>query len=67
MLGCDIGTLFKVAVAGGSYQEGMSIHVQGVPPGMRITEEEIYSDLLLRKPGQDELTSPRKEPDIPII
>ncbi len=67
MLGCDIGTLFKVAVAGGSYQEGMTIHVQGVPPGMRITEEEIYSDLLLRKPGQDELTSPRKEPDIPII
>jgi len=67
MLGCDIGTLFKVAVAGGSYQEGMAIHVQGVPPGIRITEEEIYSDLLLRKPGQDELTSPRKEPDIPII
>ncbi|MFH0870916.1 MAG: chorismate synthase [bacterium] len=67
MLGCDIGTLFKVTVAGGSYQEGMMVHLQGVPPGMRITEEEIYSDLLLRKPGQDELTSPRKEPDIPII
>jgi len=67
MLGCDIGTLFKVTVAGGSYQEGMAIHLQGVPPGMLITEEEIYSDLLLRKPGQDELTSPRKEPDIPII
>ncbi|MDH7499754.1 MAG: chorismate synthase [candidate division NC10 bacterium] len=67
MLGCDMGTLFKVAVAGGSYQEGMAVHVQGVPPGMRITEEEIYCDLLLRKPGQDELTSPRKEPDIPLI
>jgi len=67
MLGCDMGTLFKVAVAGGSYQEGMCIHIQGVPPGLRITEEEIYSDLLLRKPGQDELTSPRKEPDIPLI
>jgi chorismate synthase len=67
MLGCDIGTLFKVAVAGGSYQEGMTIHVQGVPPGLLVTEEEIYGDLLLRKPGQDELTSPRKEPDIPII
>ncbi|MHC4581709.1 MAG: chorismate synthase, partial [Planctomycetota bacterium] len=26
-----------------------------------------YGDLLLRKPGADELSSPRKEPDLPII
>jgi len=67
MLGCDMGTLFKVAVAGGSYQEGLTVHLQGTPPGLLITEEEIYRDLLLRKPGQGELTSPRREPDIPII
>ncbi len=67
MLGCHFGKLFQVTVAGGSYQEGMTAHVQGVPPGMLFTEEEIYSDLLLRKPGQDELTSPRREPDIPIL
>jgi chorismate synthase len=67
MLGCDIGTLFKVTVAGGSYQEGLTIHMQGVPPGLLITEEEIYRDLLLRKPGQGELTSPRREPDVPVI
>ncbi|HPD32446.1 MAG TPA: chorismate synthase [Phycisphaerae bacterium] len=67
MLGCDLGTMFKVAVGGGSYQEGLTIHLQGVPPGLCITEEQIYEDLLLRKPGQGELTSPRREPDIPII
>ncbi|MDI6781399.1 MAG: chorismate synthase [bacterium] len=67
MLGCDIGVLFKVTVAGGSYQDGNTTHIQGIPPGVLITEEQIYSDLLLRKPGQDELTSPRREPDIPII
>jgi len=67
MLGCDIGTLFKLTVAGGSYQEGLTVHLQGVPPGMLIEEEEIYRDLLLRKPGQGELSSPRREPDIPII
>lgn len=67
MLGCDIGTLFRVTVAGGSYQEGLMTHLQGVPAGMEITEEQIYRDLLLRKPGQDELTSPRREPDIPIL
>lgn len=67
MLGCDLGTMFKVAVAGGSYQDGLTVHLQGVPPGLLITEEQIYEDLLLRKPGQGELTSPRREPDIPII
>jgi chorismate synthase len=41
--------------------------VQGVRPGLKVTEQEIYGDLLLRKPGADELSSPRKEPDLPII
>jgi chorismate synthase len=34
---------------------------------MLLSEQEIYGDLLLRKPGADELSSPRKEPDLPII
>jgi len=67
MLGCHIGRNFQVTVAGGSYQEGLTVVVQGQPPGMVFTEQEIYGDLLLRKPGADELSSPRKEPDLPII
>jgi len=67
MLGCTYGNLFKVTVAGGSYQEGLSIHMQGVPPGFYFTEEEIYVELMLRKPGQGELTSPRREADVPLI
>ena len=67
MIGCHIGRCFQVTVAGGSYQEGLTSLIHGVPPGMLITEQEIYGDLLLRKPGADELSSPRKEPDLPII
>ena len=67
MLGCTYGRLFRTTVAGGSYQDGLTAHIQGVPPGLLIKEEEIYADLLLRKPGQGELASPRREPDIPII
>ena len=67
MLGCHIGRCFQVTIAGGSYQEGLTSVIQGVPPGMLLTEQEIYGDLLLRKPGADELSSPRKEPDLPII
>ena len=67
MLGCHIGRCFQVTVAGGSYQEGLTSVLQGVPPGLLLSEQEIYGDLLLRKPGADELSSPRKEPDLPII
>ncbi len=67
MLGCHIGRCFQVTVAGGSYQEGLTSVLQGVPPGILLTEQEIYGDLLLRKPGADELSSPRKEPDLPVI
>jgi chorismate synthase len=67
MIGCHIGRLFQVTVGGGSYQEGLVSVIQGAPPGLLLTEQEIYGDLLLRKPGADELSSPRKEPDLPII
>jgi chorismate synthase len=67
MIGCHLGRFVQVSIAGGSYQDGLVAIVQGVPPGMLLTEQEIYGDLLLRKPGADELSSPRKEPDLPII
>jgi len=67
MFGCHLGKLFQVTVSGGSYQDALTATVQGVPPGMAITEQEIYGDLLLRKPGADELSSPRKEPDLPLV
>ncbi len=67
MIGCHLGRIFQVTIAGGSYQDGLTAVIQGVPPGMLLTEQEIYGDLLLRKPGADELSSPRKEPDLPII
>jgi len=67
MIGCHIGRIFQVTVAGGSYQEGLTSVLQGVPPGLLLSEQGIYGDLLLRKPGADELSSPRKEPDLPVI
>jgi chorismate synthase len=67
MIGCHFGRIFQVTVAGGSYQDGLTAVVQGHRPGLALTEQEIYGDLLLRKPGADELSSPRKEPDLPII
>lgn len=67
MLGCSYGRLFQLTVAGGSYQEGLITHLQGVPVGLLLDEAEIYAELLQRKPGQGELSSPRREPDVPVI
>ncbi|HQB62271.1 MAG TPA: chorismate synthase, partial [Spirochaetota bacterium] len=67
MNGCHFGRFFQVSVAGGSYQEGLVSVLQGVPPSLALSEMDIYGDLLLRKPGADELSSPRKEPDLPVI
>jgi len=67
MIGCHLGRFLQVTVSGGSYQDGLTATIQGLPPTMPLTEQEIYGDLLLRKPGADELSSPRKEPDLPII
>ena len=67
MIGCHLGKFFQVTMAGGSYQDGLLAIIQGLPPGLFFTEKEIYGDLLLRKPGADELSSPRKEPDLPIL
>ena len=67
MVGCNYGKFFQVTVAGGSYQEGLVTNIQGVPAGIFLDEQEIYFDLLQRKPGQGELSSPRREPDIPVI
>ncbi len=67
MIGCNYGKFFKCTVAGGSYQEGLTTHIQGVPAGVFFEEKDIYYELLQRKPGQGELSSPRREADVPVI
>ena len=66
MIGCHTGRLFQVTVAGGSYQDGLTAVLQGHPPGMLLTEQEIYGDMLLRKPGADEPHPGRPRPGIRI-
>lgn len=41
----------------------MGVVVDGCPPGIEITEEEIQKELDRRKPGQSAITTPRKEAD----
>ena len=67
MLGNTFGRIFRITTCGESYGigkgSGLSVIVDGVPPGLNIPLEYIQNDLDKRRPGQTPLDSPRKETD----
>jgi chorismate synthase len=64
MQGNTFGRVFRVTAAGESYGPSLLAVVDGVPPGIHITEAEVQADLDRRRPGQSAITSPRKETDV---
>ncbi|MDP3724972.1 MAG: chorismate synthase [Nanoarchaeota archaeon] len=63
MAGNTFGHLFRVTTFGESHGGGVGAVVDGCPPGLEISEQEIQKELDRRKPGQSNITSPRKEHD----
>ncbi|KAI7861512.1 chorismate synthase [Spinellus fusiger] len=57
------GKLFRVTTYGESHCKGVGAIVDGVPPGMEITEADIQPQLSRRRPGQSKITTPRDEKD----
>lgn len=57
------GTLFRVTTYGESHCKSVGCIVDGVPPGMALTEEDIQPQLTRRRPGQSKLSTPRNEAD----
>lgn len=67
MAGSTFGNLFRVTTAGESHGPGNVCIVDGCPPGMELSVDDLIPDLQRRKPGQSRITSPRKENDDPEI
>ena len=67
MAGSTFGTAFRVTTAGESHGAGNLCIVDGCPPGLPLSEDDLIPDLLRRRPGQSRIVSPRKEPDSPEI
>ena len=63
MAGNSFGQLFRITTFGESHGGAVGVVVDGCPPGIEITEEEIQKELDRRKPGQSTITTPRKEAD----
>lgn len=57
------GKVFKVTTFGESHGVSVGVVVEGVPGNLEFPLEEIQKDLTRRKPGQNLLTTPRKEDD----
>lgn len=64
MPGNSFGQLFRITTFGESHGGCVGVVVDGCPPGLEITQEEIQKELDRRKPGQSAITSPRKEEDV---
>lgn len=64
MAGNTFGHLFRITTFGESHGGAVGVVIDGCPPGLAISEEEIQKQLDRRKPGQSRITSPRKEQDI---
>ncbi|KAJ5298578.1 uncharacterized protein N7443_006698 [Penicillium atrosanguineum] len=57
------GEHFRVTTYGESHCRSVGCIVDGVPPGMQLTEDDIQPQMTRRRPGQSALTTPRDEKD----
>ena len=62
-MGNTFGHLFRITTFGESHGGGVGVTVDGCPPQLEISAEEIQFDLDRRRPGQSKITTPRKETD----
>ena len=60
------GEILRVTIFGASHAESIGVDIEGVPQGLRLTEELFAADIERRRPMQRGDT-PRHESDIPQI
>jgi chorismate synthase len=63
MPGSSIGTMFTVTTFGESHGRALGCVVDGCPPGLELSEQDLQQDLDRRKPGTSKFTTQRKEAD----
>ena len=67
MPGSTFGHLFRVTTAGESHGAGNICIVDGCPPGLALSADDLLPDLQRRRPGQSKIVTQRKEDDQPEI
>eukprot|EP01135_Chromosphaera_perkinsii_P007823 Nk52_evm15s1020 gene=Nk52_evmTU15s1020 len=59
----SFGRFFRVTTFGESHCKGVGCIVDGVPPQLELTEEDIQPQLTRRRPGQSKVATERNEKD----
>jgi chorismate synthase len=63
MAGNTFGQLFTVTSFGESHGPALGCVVDGCPPGLALSEDDIQRDVERRRSGTSRFTSQRREPD----
>lgn len=63
MAGNIFGNLFRVVTFGESHGAGIGVVIDGAPPGIALSVDDIQTELNRRRPGQSDVTTQRKESD----
>lgn len=63
MAGNTFGKAFRVTTWGESHGQAVGAVIDGCPPGIPLSTEDIKRDMERRRPGKGGTTSPRQEPD----
>jgi chorismate synthase len=63
-MGNTFGTMFRISTWGESHGGSVGVVIDGCPPGLPLSEADIQLELDRRRPGQSDITTPRKEPDL---
>ncbi|KAJ3510383.1 hypothetical protein NLJ89_g4702 [Agrocybe chaxingu] len=58
------GTLYRVTTYGESHCASVGAIIDGCPPGLELTPQDLQTQLSRRRPGQSNLTTPRNEKDL---
>ncbi|KAJ8520363.1 hypothetical protein ONZ45_g2828 [Pleurotus djamor] len=58
------GRLFRVTTYGESHCASVGAIIDGCPPGLTLSAEDVQVQLSRRRPGQSNLTTPRNEKDL---
>ncbi len=59
----NFGTLFRISTFGESHGPAVGVVIDGCPPRLAITAEEVQAELDKRRPGQSKLVTQRNESD----
>lgn len=63
-MGSLFGKVFQISTWGESHGGGVGVVIDGCPPRLPLTEEDIQPELDRRRPGQNDIVTPRKEKDM---